>query len=150
MYHRIYLSGPMTGLTIAEASGWRNFVKEKLYNIVEFLDPLRDIIKDSNCIITDSLESIDKSLETDKGIFFRDYNDIMTSTIIFANLLDAKKPSIGTVSEIAWAYMKQIPVIGIIENHGNPHDVSFIREMISFRVDSLERGISVVKSIIGL
>lgn len=58
------------------------------------------------------------------GINVRDYNDVKTSDALLVNLLDYNnKVSIGTVMEIAWARVFQIPVVIVMEkenihNHG--------------------------------
>lgn len=153
-HHRIYLSGPIAGLTFAESTQWRYDVFEELAEFAEILDPMRDVQGDET-IIPNGLgiefqSTADQSMMTDRGILKRDYNDTITSTILFVNLLGAKKASIGTVAEIAWAFQADIPVIVIMEETGNPHDHPFIREMADYRVDSVERAIKVTRSIMGV
>ena len=154
-HHRIYLSGPIAGLTYVESTQWRYEVFEELADFAEILDPMRDVKPPDDPGFTPDgvgfeFGSIDPAMMTDRGIYTRDYNDTVNSTILFVNLLGAKKASIGTVAEIAWANEKRIPVIVIMEPAGNPHDHPFIREMADYRVHTIERGITVARSIMGV
>jgi hypothetical protein len=155
-HHRIYLSGPIAGLTFVESTQWRYDVFEELADFAEILDPMRDVqppVDDKftpNGVGLEFVSTADVSMMSDRGILSRDYNDTTTSTILFVNLLGSKKTSIGTVAEIAWAYQARIPVVIIMEQSGNPHDHPFIRDMASYRVDSIERAIKVTRSIIGV
>lgn len=153
-HHRIYLSGPICGLTFAECTEWRGLVKHRLEDFAEILDPMRDVTADTfdTVITTDggSQSTADPVMNTDRGIITRDYFDTVTSTLLIVNLLGAKKASIGTVAEIAWAYQARIPIIVIMEDTGNVHEHPFVTELASFRVDNIQRAISVAKSMIGV
>jgi hypothetical protein len=65
-------------------------------------------------------------------------------------LIGADRVSIGTVAEMAWAYMKQKPIVIAMEPSGNPHEHIFVgpHGFAKFRVDSLEGAIDVVKCIL--
>lgn len=153
-HHRIYLSGPICGLTFSESTEWRNDVREQLEDYAEIMDPMRDVMTATpEEVIFDGGESrstADSVMSTDRGIVRRDYTDTVTSTILFVNLLGAEKASIGTVVEIAWAYEKRIPIVAVMEEKGNPHDHPFIRDMVDYRVDSIERAVNVALSIMGV
>lgn len=153
-HHRIYLSGPICGLTFRECTEWRHKVRDRLEDYAEILDPMRDVESDTpDTVIFDgsgSESTADPSLMTDRGIVVRDYTDTVTSTILIVNLLKAKEKSIGTIAEISWAWQSRIPLIVIMETLGNPHEHPFIREMASFRVNTIERAIAVAKSLIGV
>ena len=150
-HHRIYLSGPISGFTFAEATAWRNEAYDILSDFAEVLDPMRGKqAPDEQEVDAESCDADDPQLLTDRGIVTRDYFDTRTSTILFVNLLGSRKASIGTIAEIAWAYMLRIPTIIVMENQGNPHEHGFIREMAGFRVDTVERGIEIAKSVMGI
>lgn len=153
-HHRVYLSGPIWGRTFRNVKEWRRQVFNELADYAEILDPMRERQlhpgQTEDDFILTSLDSPDASIATDRGIIARDHHDTITSTILIVNLLEATSPSIGTISEMAWAYDRRIPVITIMEPSGNPHEHAFVREMTSFRVDSVERAIIVAKSIMGV
>jgi len=69
---------------------------------------------------------------------------------MLANLLGAKTISIGTMIEYGWASAHRIPIVTIIEPAGNIYDHPFIRKLTGFRVETLENGLSVVKSIFNI
>jgi hypothetical protein len=155
---QIYLSGPIAGLTYSEATTWRDHVGGRLYRAgIEPLDPMRSktfktdtvrlspAVSEPNAVVT-----LDQSMITDRGITARDYNDTINSDLVFVNLLGAPTVSIGTVIEIAWAYDHRIPVVVAMEPTANPHEHPMLREMISFRVDDLDRAVDVALSVLNV
>lgn len=142
----VYLAGPITGCSYEEATEWRAYVTEKLERYARLLSPMRDkdfLIMEQN--IEDHCEEWFTS--TVRGIRTRDQFDVMRADVILANLLHAKKPSIGTVCEIAWAHLLQKPIVLVMED-GNPHDHGFIRDMANFIVDDLDRAIQIVRNFV--
>jgi hypothetical protein len=93
-------------------------------------------------------EYSDHILATSRGIITRDRFDVRRCDLLFAYLLGATKVSIGTVMEIAWADMLRTPVVLCIEDKGNIHDHSMIREAIGFRTKSLDQAIDIIESIL--
>ena len=88
---------------------------------------------------------------TDRGLVTRDYHDTCRADLLIVNLLGARDKSLGTITELAWAYDHRIPTVVVMEPTGtNPHEHPFLREMTSYRVDSIDRAIEVVKSVLGL
>lgn len=152
MFSKVYLSGPIAGLTFNEATIWRHFVTAELEDWVEILDPMRGCVpvEDGDTAMAMSVSFVDEALSTDRGIMTRDYNDTKNSDLIFINLLGAKKASVGTAMELAWAYDMQIPVIVVMETEGNPHEHPMMREAMSYRVDTLERGVAIAKSVLAI
>jgi hypothetical protein len=152
----VYLSGPIDGLTFREATGWRNFAADELGDLCQILDPMRDVeVEDPDAPLTASVEdsatvwSCDRAMMTDRGLVARDHHDTCRSTVVVVNLLGAKKRSIGTITEIAWAWHERIPTVVIMEPDGNTHEHPFIRVMTDYRVDSIERAVQVVRSLLG-
>ena len=66
-------------------------------------------------------------ISTRKAIIMRDYGDVMRSDGVLVNLLHAKKVSIGSVMEIAWAYSARKPIV-VIMQEDNMHRHSMIDE----------------------
>lgn len=108
--------------------------------------------------ITGSYE--DKVMSCSRGIMTRDRFDTMRCDVLLVNLLGAKKISIGTIMEIAWADAKRTPIICVMENPvsgeerqigsltDNVHDHPMIREAIGFRVSTLDEAVDVALKIL--
>lgn len=85
----------------------------------------------------------DKVMSCSRGIITRDRFDATRCDVLLVNLLGAKKVSIGTVMEIAWADAHRIPIIVVIEPEGNPHEHPMIDEVTGFRATSLTEALAV-------
>lgn len=150
----VYLAGPITGCSYEGCTDWRNDVSLKLSRYgVEGLSPMRakDYLRfEKN--ITGSYE--DKVMSCARGITTCDRFDCMRCDVLLVNFLGAKKVSIGTVMEIAWADSQRIPIICVIEDavvsdDDNVHDHPMIRECIGFRVATLDEAVEVAIKILG-
>lgn len=132
-----YLAGGISGLSEQEARYWRKSAAQVLgskYGIIT-RDPTR----------TEA-----PPFHTSRGIIARDLNDVKQSDVLLVNLLSATTLSIGTIMELAWAYLLQKPAVVIIEDSGNIHDRHpMLNEAMSFRVSTLEAGIKAVAIILG-
>ncbi len=145
---KLYLAGPISGLTHAECVGWRNEAAAKLepHGITCF-SPMRG--KD----YLSAEERIEQSypehaLSTDRGIMTRDHTDVITADALLENLPGVKRITVGTVMELAWAWDRHIPVVVMMEREGNPHDHPMVREAIGWRVETLDEAVHCVKSIL--
>jgi nucleoside 2-deoxyribosyltransferase len=146
MKKRIYLAGPMGGLTLEEATTWRNYVSSQLYlksdGRIECYSPLR-----GGCIAFDDdakLASADINptpFTTNRAIMTRDYIDCVKADLVFAYFLDAPKISIGTVMEMGFAYAHRIPVVAVINNDCVHSGHPMMEETFTYRVSSLDDGI---------
>jgi nucleoside 2-deoxyribosyltransferase len=98
---RVYLAGPITGLTHGEATNWR---KNMAYFLTRMghtaVSPMRgkDYLVNDGLPIESAYEAIPMS--SAKGIYGRDSFDVAHCDILFVNLIGAKQVSIGTVMEI--------------------------------------------------
>lgn len=145
----VYLAGPITGLSYAEATGWREYVRDQLPPHIQTLSPMRGKHKlwlSKETAIKDTYES--DPLTSEKGINSRDFNDVKRSDLILVNLLGAKTISIGTVVEIGWAKAFGIPVVLCMEK-GNIHDHAFVRYNSNFITEHLDHAIELVKDVLG-
>jgi nucleoside 2-deoxyribosyltransferase len=142
-----YLAGPITGLSFDGAVDWREFFINALSPEIQGMSPLRgkDYLQNSG-EIAPVYPSI--PLSCSRGIMTRDFNDCKRCDILVVNFLGAKKISIGTVMELAWAYAFRIPTIVIIEKEGNPHDHPMVQEAIGYRVTSIEEAVVLTKSVL--
>lgn len=154
----VYLAGPITGCSFNGCTDWRNEVIERLARWgIHGLSPMRakDYLRNETAIVG-SYE--DKVMSCQRGIMTRDRFDTMRCDVLLVNFLGAKKVSIGTVMEIAWADSQRIPIICAIEDThipalrdspDNVHDHPMIREAIGFRVPTLGEAVHCAIKILG-
>lgn len=147
---KVYLAGPITGTSYDDCTDWResvsNILEDSTDQKIVCYSPMRgkEFLKDEENV-EDCYEL--SAIASSRGIITRDYNDCKTSDLILVNLLNAKRVSIGTVMEIAWAKAFQIPVICVIDI-GNPHSHSFIDECVGFKVDNLQDAMYIAKVVL--
>jgi nucleoside 2-deoxyribosyltransferase len=144
---RIYLAGPISGLSFDEATAWRLQVNAALSPRIEVADPMRgkDALK-GDAKLADGYNI--HPLMTDKAIFERDLQDVMRADLLLVNLLAAKQVSQGTLYEIAWAYLLRKPTVIVMERRGNLHDHLFLRQATAFRTDNLPEACDIVRGIL--
>lgn len=144
---KVYMAGPISGLTFDEAIIWRQYVAEKLAPEIAAYSPLRQ----KNFLQAEGKlhQSYNYNpLATDRGINTRDHFDCQTSDLILCNFLGTVKVSVGTVMEIAWAFAYRKPLIMVIEDSMNIHDHPMVREAISYRTQNLDEAIKITKSVL--
>jgi len=150
---KVYLAGPITGLSWGEATDWREKVKADLKEVgITCYSPLRaktylSHLDGQNGHIADSYSKEISPLSTPKGIITRDRWDATRCDVLFVNFLGAKKVSIGTVLEIAWADNSGKPIVVVMEPD-NIHQHSMLNECAGYIVDSIEVGIHIVKALL--
>lgn len=144
---KVYLAGPITGLSYGGCTEWRDAVKDALAPDIDAFSPLR--AKDYLLSQTTLADQYDQYvLSSQRGIYARDFNDCNTCDLLFVNLLGAEKVSIGTVMEIAWVAMRKMPIILVMENEGNIHEHAMLREACAFRVQTIEEGVFATRAIL--
>ena len=122
MKHTLYLLG-LINTDIPETIAWRVRAAECLEDTFNVLDPLRG--KHALCCTTvDS--GITSSAASGKSILTRDYQDVMRSDVILANLQNygSQRPMVGSMMEMAWAWENRTPVVAIcgISSNVYSHD----------------------------
>lgn len=144
----VYLAGPISGCTFGGCTDWRNDVIAKLaeHNI-KGLSPMRgkEYLQTEGIIDGAYSQFV---LSCSRGIITRDRFDTTRCDVLLVNFLGAQRVSIGTVMEIAWADLKRIPIICVIEPTSNVHDHPMIQEAVGFRVQSVEEALNVAISIL--
>jgi len=168
MVHKtVYLAGPISGLSYGEATGWRTEVRDQLLRSgIKAASPLRAKVYIRECVEIDQASpAIDfpdqgmpspgmdevavNVMSNSRGITTRDRFDCLNCDVLFVNLLDTEKVSIGTVMEIAWADAWRKPIVLVMEDESNLHDHAMIRECVGFRVPTVSEGVEIVKAILG-
>jgi len=84
---------------------------------------------------------------TGKSITLLDHHDVKRCDLLLVNYLDAKKVSIGTVMEQAWAYAYGHPVVVVMEEN-NPHFHCMVEETSTMVFDDLMDACFAVKTIL--
>lgn len=134
---KVYLAGPIGGLTYDEAEGWREQLRSWNIPGVQLFSPLRGKTHTREERDYDGDTLGDRMMSTGRAVMLRDSHDCFTADILVVNFLGAKRISIGTVMELAWAYDRRIPTIVVMEERGNVHEHAMLNEAIWWRVSNL-------------
>jgi nucleoside 2-deoxyribosyltransferase len=145
---KMYLAGPIAGLSYDGCTEWREYVTRELDGLVECLNPMR-----AKAYLEGHTE-IDKEYKGDhwfksvmsssRGIMKRDHWDCMRCDIILVNF-NSDRVSLGTCMEIAWGYTRMIPVIAVMDHL---HDHPMINEAITHLAPGLDEAIEVVRALV--
>lgn len=147
----VYLAGPITGLSYSDSVSWHHEAMAALKDVgIQSFSPLRakKAALPSLDYISDKFENSFDPLISASGIMGRDFFDVNRCDLIIANFLHAKRISIGTVMECAWAYQMHKIVIAI----ANPDDLHVTHAMmeraITYRVDNLDHALEIAKAVL--
>lgn len=148
---RIYLAGPIGGMSYKKSNEWRDDVLVELKECgIDCYSPLRgkEFLEKERKICNNPQHYGTSPLATTKGIMTRDHNDCVKADALLINFKGIKKPSIGTAMEMAWAYDKHIPIVVVCEED-NPNIMHpMVAETVHYRVDTMEEGIELIKLIL--
>ena len=140
MNRRVYLAGPIRYTSYVSATGWRDDVAGVLRAAgIEPLSPMRGKGYLRNETVINGPfgnGSYPQALSTPAAINGRDRFDVMSSDIIFMNLLGADKVSIGTMIEVGWADAYRKPIL-LIDKDGSLHDHAMVRHAASWVFDNM-------------
>lgn len=150
---KVYLSGPITGLTFGGATDWREYAKAQLEPAgIAGISPLRAkeyLAKLAGPISAHGRDYASMGvMSTPPSVVTRDRFDTTSADVMLMNLLGAERISIGTMVELGWADSARVPVVGVMEPDGNVHDHMFVSQLIGFRVTTLDEALHVVKAIL--
>ena len=145
---KIYLAGPIRGLTHAEATDWRTATAERLKDIgYTCFSPMRgkDYLKNIGPLLGDRGSGAfeEYPMSSTQGIFRRDVFDCDRADVILANFEGASNLSIGTCMEIMRGHAKGKYVLTVLAD-GSTHDHPFIRQASSLVVPTLEYAMEVL------
>jgi nucleoside 2-deoxyribosyltransferase len=154
----VYLSGPITGLTYADARfTWREYAAQELTKDgITVLSPMRHeghLAELAGTAMTDEvLNEFQKRngnmFSHSKMIVAKDFLDIDQSSIMLANFAGAKQVSKGTQVEFGYAKKAGKPIITVMEPEGNPNDGPFTRELSDGIFSTLDEALIVVRSLL--
>lgn len=139
---KVYLAGPISGLTYDKSQEWRHEVAETFANHgVDAYSPLRSKqYLQSYGQLEGSYEN--HPLSCAKGILSRDRWDVMTADLVLVNLLGTERVSIGTVMEVAYADAFRKPIVLAVEQ-GNVHVHPMMTEAANFICSTLHDAVNV-------
>ena len=147
MKKKIYLAGPMAGITFDQANNWRDYVTSKLDGeIMECFNPTRGESLVNG--VFSALAHGANPCNTVGAITGRDRFDVQTSDLVFMNVIGAKTVSIGTTVELGWADIYRKPLVLCMEESGNPHDSIHFRGLATYLVNDLDSGIMCARNLL--
>lgn len=152
MAKSVYLAGPISGCSYGECTDWREGVTAELakvglaaYSPMRAKNYLAHVQKlAADCASYGSLNV----LSSNHGITTRDRFDTQRVDLVLVNLLGAKNVSIGTMIELGWADSVRTPIVCAMEPEGNPHEHGMVKDIIGFRLETLEEAVDTVKAIL--
>lgn len=141
---KVYLAGYIHGEVLDKCVAWRKQIRDFYEHYkgnrypIDWLDPLNG--KDLESISSDGLTSSCSS----NVIVHRDYQSVIRADLIVANMdtFGQSRYPVGTISEIAWAWQKHIPVIMITKENqfrGHPFMQLFVSEFVESVEELLNR-----------
>ncbi len=110
---KIYLAGYISEKVLDQCTKWREIVKQSNTNLpIDWLDPLSG---HQETTITNSGLS---SNIPPGGIFYRDLQAVLSADLVIANLdtFGQSRPLTGTIFEMAWCRLGNIPLIVITDD----------------------------------
>ena len=155
MSYKVYLAGPISGLTYTDAQDWREVASQELTKVgCEVYDPLRGkaVLVNQQGVISNGMKtsSYEDAMVSDALIYARDKHDVLNCDIMLVNLLGATEKSLGTICEVALAEDHNKIVVLVMKKDGTEvHDHPFFRAMKMVWVETLEEAIELIqKSVI--
>jgi nucleoside 2-deoxyribosyltransferase len=145
---KVYLAGPITGLSYGEARlGWRQYFPTLLSENIQCSSPMRgkESLKDVKVLERWAYEA--NPITTAAGITTRDHNDVYTCDVMVANFLDSTVGSLGTAIEFGWASAYKKPIVTVMLDK-NIHDHLMIRQLSGYIVPTLEEAAHIVKLLV--
>lgn len=120
---KVYLAGPITGLSYGEARhGWReefDSLMSQSHRHIECYSPMRAknfLSKSKKIEGTADSYGKDSPFGQGAGILARDHNDVRECDAMVAYFSEATLGSLGTAAEFGFAHTMRKPIILIIEN----------------------------------
>jgi len=149
---RVYLAGPMTGLTGFEMDSWRSLMEVGLGQPFVCLRPTRDkpfLHNGDTKLGPDTYKQTSCYWAKPAHFAARDEHDVRNADAVVMNLLGAERPeSIGTMMEAGMARALGIPLVVIMEQD-SPYNRSLLPEWATFVVRFPYQAADVVRSLFG-
>lgn len=147
---RVYLAGPITGLSYEEArNGWRKDFAALLHKKIEPLSPMRQEghLAEIKNISSHGYEN--NPLSSSRGIIAKDCLDVDRADLVVFNFLGAQRVSIGSVWEMGYAKAKGKPLVLILKKAAhNPHDHLFITDTADFVCETIAEAAQITNALL--
>jgi nucleoside 2-deoxyribosyltransferase len=147
---RIYLAGPIGHLSFEGATAWRNKAAQMLSQLgIAAYSPMRkkDFLAGEEPLPTRP-NVHEHPLGTSKGIMTRDHRDCVTADAVLFNFSGVQRVSLGSAMELAWCFDRHIPTVVVAEKDNPNISHPMAHEAVNFRVDTLEEGIELIRTIV--
>ena len=153
---RIYAAGPITGQSYHGATDWYDALRQGIPE-AEIVVPMRGKdwakrvkkFKSGQYKEDFRLTPLNAAVSSDNGIFSRDMWDVRRADLLFANLGDTEKVSIGTVCEITAACIHGNLSV-VVAKKGGVHDHPFVRQAAWVFVYDFDDGITAARIALNL
>jgi nucleoside 2-deoxyribosyltransferase len=125
-----YLAGPIDGLSFQDGVEWRRYATEKLaVEGIKGLSPQRgkdyvggnEGLADEMDFATQEKVFADRLMSDAKFVLGRDKFDALNCSVLLVNFKGARRASIGTIMEIAWAFLQGKPIIVVADDDDTLH-----------------------------
>jgi len=145
---KVYLAGPIAGLTFDEGQGWRTRAAADLgRDGIHCYSPLRGkkgYLAEAGVLGNGAYPS---PLATDAAVMGRDFFDCRRADCLLVHLAGARTASLGTAMELAWAFQWHKPVIATWDD-GGAHDHPMVRQAVTHRAQTLEEAVALVRAVL--
>lgn len=141
---KVYLAGPMRGLSKEAMCEWRSYVAAKLQPCESF-SPVRGfehLLQDDGHMLP---EHQHHQLRDGQALTRRDFWDVRRCDLLFCNFLGATEISVGTPMEISVAHELGKYIILVMESD-NVYQHPMIRDCASIVVDNLDQAIEFARA----
>jgi nucleoside 2-deoxyribosyltransferase len=144
-----YLAGPITECDRAEANSWREIVSGRIAKHgIRGISPLRcePLMGDRY-----KISSADPRFGTPKAIASKNLFDVKNCDMTFAYLpheLNGRKPSYGTLCEMAWALALGKQVV-LVTDDPSILEHPVVQACASWTVTTLEEGMDILVGVLG-
>jgi len=148
---RVYLAGPIQGLTYDEASLWRETCIGVLDEAgIDGLSPMRNkemLRRGRTTIETDNYDE-GQSFLSPAGVTARDRLDVRRSDIIIMNMIGAVGGNVGSMIELGWAdaWNKPVVLVAELDHYTRRHPMA--DTLTAFKVESIEDAVDLVIGIL--
>lgn len=156
---RVYLAGPITGLTYDQTIDWRGQVATMLWPRIVAVSPMRGkaylrdlaVIRDATDRAiggtSKDLYDMGNVMSSPLGITGRDRNDVMNADAVLMNLLGSKKVSIGTMIEAGWSDAFRKPLV-VVREKENIHAHGMLDSVALYTVEDLDEAVHLVNMLL--
>lgn len=148
---RVYLLGPISGLSYEEATQWRKDVRDELDYLydgkIKTMSPMSH--KESLQYETEiKLHYADNLYSNAKSVFMRDVAMVRNADLILGDLTHMNTGSIGSFMELGIAYERNIPIILVIPPDKQCREHPFL-SCSSNIVDNLDQALDLIDYLLG-